>query len=150
MGHGMQHGTYVGPRRKFKGKTALLQERRPMPGWILVQFDDMKLRHRGLSMAHGWHLVRSVHFVRDQPPRDWATDPVYRNDTDWHVGTMTPTMVMSFPRIVHPGQMFAFDLETRTPDPNVHLGLLLVDGKPVGKVHNFQLEYYNSLARRKS
>jgi hypothetical protein len=63
-------GTYIGPLKHLKGKTALV--RRLHEGVIVVQFDDKSLRRvsptEGDHLAWGWHGFPVNEFQIDPRP----------------------------------------------------------------------------------
>lgn len=54
---------YVGPMNQLRGKTGMARVTKSWemvpPGFLAVQFDQLGLTVDGVSMAHGWHLVKT-------------------------------------------------------------------------------------------
>lgn len=58
---------YQGPRNQLRGERALVRPAPGAPGFVRVQFDRMDLTVAGVSMAHGWHLIREE-YIRPCDP----------------------------------------------------------------------------------
>lgn len=56
----MLSGTYIGPVKALKGKTALLKVHKR---WAFAQFDEFHLWHLGQWLSHGWHKFQKKHWV---------------------------------------------------------------------------------------